>query len=185
MFTPRFAVNIIGNEGFVREDSGGEAMSPRVVEVVSFLVRRYASQKLAGVDERTSVEILMSRGFSLEEIGEAFEFMFSAEGTLECDGDAIAGGRLARPVRVLNHTERMKFDLGAQGLIHMVSASGVLSQEDVESVISSAMSLEQPEVGSWELLHLIRESLTEPSKVVVLSEYVDSLASASARGLSH
>jgi hypothetical protein len=67
-------------------------------------------------------------------------------------------------------------DLRAQGLIHMLSITKLLPEPDMEKVITQAMSLEQTEVGSQDLLPLIRETVKDHAKLALLTGYMEEVA---------
>lgn len=150
-------------------------MLPKIVDIVNILMRRYSNPNQVNIDERSLIEMLTDRGFSVSDITEAFEFIFSGEEILGCVRTAGVCSN-CNPVRVLNPSESIRFDIRAQGLLHMLSVTSIATEDEIEMIIQSALSLDKFEVSSPDLLPIIHKTLSRASGDIPLLEYAGEVA---------
>lgn len=139
-------------------------MNERVLEIVNLLLKLLLGEDPPN-DENVIVQDLLARGYELDEIGAAFELIFSNKksgtGTLERQEP----GAFAR---ALNDTERQRLTVEAWGFLVFCSLEGLLLAEELEEVLLYVSQLELFQVGLDELGWLLRRAVRDPERLAMM-----------------
>ncbi|HHV61531.1 MAG TPA: DUF494 family protein [Firmicutes bacterium] len=148
-------------------------MNERVLEIVNLLIKLILKEEKSPAGEVTLVQDLLSRGYDPAEIDAAFGIIFSApvekEGRKTFSSRDILRAPRPQPHRVLNHAERLKLTLEAQGFLEGLTYTGLVQPEELEDVLLYALQLDTDEVGVFEVSWLLEKTVKDPNRLAIIT----------------
>ncbi|MBI2914889.1 MAG: DUF494 family protein [Firmicutes bacterium] len=144
-------------------------MNQKVIELVSVLIKELLhGAGLAGRDRRL-IQDLVKRGYCEEEIDAAISIIRSHPEMLTSSARQGSERSAApRSVRAFSPVEQARLTLKARGLLLDFSTRGLLSEVEMEDVINEAMTLEGGELDVHEILWVIRHTLPDEDRAILL-----------------
>ena len=143
-------------------------MNERVLEIVNILIKLILEGDTPP-DQTSIVQALLAKGYEPEEIGAAFELIFSQKSPQPGEGSKSTSGEPPRPNRVLNVTERQRLSLEAWGFLEYAYRSGLLLPEELEAVLLYVSQADELGVGIPEVFWLIQRIVHDPDRLRMMS----------------
>lgn len=124
-------------------------MKEGVIDVLMYIFSTYADQEEHLPEDRDGISAdLTAAGFESLEIDKAFDWL---DGLAEAD-DSLGVTHSVHSTRIFADQERVRIDKQAQGFLHFLEHSGVLTPQLREMVINRVMALDnETEVDIEEL----------------------------------
>ncbi|NPV52254.1 MAG: DUF494 family protein [Firmicutes bacterium] len=148
-------------------------MNEKVLEIVNLLIKLILKEEKSPAGEVTLVRDLLSRGYDPAEIDAAFGIIFSAPGEKESPrtfpSHEVLNAPRPKPHRVLNHAERLKLTLEAQGFLEGLTYTGLVQPEELEDVLLYALQLDTDEVGVFEVSWLLEKTVKDPNRLAIIT----------------
>lgn len=142
-------------------------MNGKVGEIVAYLIRQFLHNEFPIANEDALVQSLITKGYSLEDIGAAFDLIFLAP-------DRYSSRRAPTcALRVFSDLERAKLSMEARGLLLFLCEAGMLRDWELEAVLFEAARMEVPEVGLKDVRWLIQQVVSDPDRALFMAESED------------
>lgn len=142
----------------------------RVVEIVSYVIRQYLTKQEGDFSsEQTIVSELIRLGYTQQEVETAFGLMNLIPANFEPGTtyhSSLHGG-----YRVFSPTEKRKLSLACQGELIRLMNSSLLSEDELEKVITEALLTESSEVGMKELETILHKVINDEERLLMILQY--------------
>lgn len=138
-------------------------MSERVVEILVYIMSEIRGKKTAASKLDVLSRDLLQRGYTQNEIGSAFSWLFDR---YKADFEELVrhnGPTLNNSFRVLHDLERMVISPAAQGYLLQLRQLGILNDTEMEQIIERAMMVGSPRLDESEIKSLIAAFLFTPA----------------------
>ncbi|AGB40617.1 Protein of unknown function (DUF494) [Halobacteroides halobius DSM 5150] len=141
-------------------------MNSNVYEIISQLVRKMLNKEQEITDEERLISTLQEEGYKLEDINQAFEFIFSSSDIIDISKDK------EHKQRILDFRERFKFNLNVQGIIIKLNSLDLLSNEELETIITKSVSHHKIRLDVLDFWEILEEIIDDEFRLATLVEKI-------------
>ncbi|GAB6098907.1 hypothetical protein JCM16358_07860 [Halanaerocella petrolearia] len=160
-------------------------MNTSVFKIISHLVKRMLNSEQEAVDEEKLISTLQEEGYELNDINQAFEFIFSSSEIIDMpekiteDDDnqdnETESNRLTsneNKQRILDFRERFKFNLNVQGIIIKLNYLNLITEEELETVIAKSVATHKPRLDTLDFWEVLEGEIDDEFKLTALAEEI-------------
>lgn len=157
-------------------------MNNSVFEIISQLVKRLLHNDEEMVeDERKLIASLVDKGYGLDEINQAFEFIFSSSEIIDLPGEISENDDLLRKPkikqRIFNIKEKVRFSLQVQGIIVKLNALQLINEEQLEIIIAKSLAMRSGFIDIDSFKKVLKNVVKDEMKLILIGQKIDGLKS--------
>ncbi|MCK8816542.1 DUF494 family protein [Natroniella sulfidigena] len=148
-------------------------MNNNVFKIISYLVKNLLHEEELVEDEEKLITFLRDEGYGLEEINQAFEFIFASSERINSTDELLSGKYIEQQDdckhRVFSFREKFKFDLKMQGVILKLNCLNLIAEEELEELIAELFKMHNEYLNIeylWEVLQQVIEDELRLSFIV-------------------
>ncbi len=141
-------------------------MQEKILELIMYLVSEIRNDKRT---DEIDIASLTKNGYTPAEISSAFSWLYEHTSTGE---NLIVGANSPHSHRILHEVERLALSNEAQGYLIQLRELGLLSDEDLESVIERVMMSGMTRVGLAEIRSVAASVLFENDEATRFSNRI-------------
>lgn len=144
----------------------------RVVEIVSYVIRQYFNRSVRefGPDQ-TIVAELFRLGYTQQEVETAINLLSLIPNHFDSKMETNDFIDVQNGYRVFSPIEKQKFSLSFQGEIFRLMNSSLLTNDELEKVISEALKIESNEVGLKELELILHKVINDEERLLMILHF--------------
>lgn len=145
-------------------------------KIISQLVKKLLKGNHEVPDEASLINSLQEEGYKLDDINQAFEFIFSSSDIIDVDqvsskNESITSSEINKR-RILDIREKFKFNLHVQGIIIKLDTLEVITSEELEIVLASSIAHRKPELDAMDFWEIIEDVVDDQYKLAVIAEEI-------------
>ncbi|WP_245684755.1 DUF494 family protein [Orenia metallireducens] len=151
-------------------------MNQNIFEIISQLVRRLLYDGDVIRDEERLINSLRDEGYDLDEINQAFEFIFSSSEIIdlpekEQKRNKVKVNKFRQ--RVLDFRERFKFSLEVQGIIIKLNTLNLIKEEELERIIARSLVEQDKVIGITEFWDILEEVIDNDLRLLAITNQIN------------
>lgn len=151
-------------------------MNQNIFEIISQLVRRLLYDGDVIRDEERLINSLRDEGYDLDEINQAFEFIFSSSEIIdlpekEQKRNKVKVNKFRQ--RVLDFRERFKFSLEVQGIIIKLNTLNLIKEEELERIIARSLVEQNKVIGITEFWDILEEVIDNDLRLLAITNQIN------------
>ena len=152
-------------------------MKENIFEIISQLVKRLLYDGEEVEDSEKLINSLKEDGYNIDEINQAFEFIFASEdneGVKEDEAELqeeILGENDMRQ-RVFNIKERVNFNIDVQGGLLQLGTLDVVEEEELEEIITKLLMRYRSSAQVSDLWQTLEEVVDDDLKLLSISQKI-------------
>lgn len=118
------------------------------------------------------IEGLLQQGYQLKDINMALELILTLPEIITPGESFQKHVREAKAFRVFGQMEKYKLTLEAQGFLYNAIYAGLLTNEEIENILSAVLSISNvSEVGTAELYAIIDSVVTDTGRLLLIHAF--------------
>ncbi|MFO7818887.1 MAG: DUF494 family protein [Halanaerobacter sp.] len=150
-------------------------MKENIFEIISQLVKRLLYEEEEIEDSEKLIDSLKEDGYDIDEINQAFEFIFASEKSSEQEDahlqlKSLNENRMRQ--RVFNIKERVNFNLAVQGSLLQLGIMDVVNEEELEEIITKLLMRYRNNAQVSDLWQTLEEVVDDDLKLLSISKKV-------------
>ncbi|MBM7555328.1 DUF494 family protein [Halanaerobacter jeridensis] len=152
-------------------------MKENIFEIISQLVKRLLYEGEEIEDSEKLINSLKEDGYNIDEINQAFEFIFASEKETEGEEDKAelqkdSWDENQISQRVFNIKERVNFNIEVQGGLLQLGALDDLQEEELEEVITKLLMRYRSSAQVSDLWQTVEEVVDDDLKLLSISKKI-------------
>ena len=150
-------------------------MKENIFEIISQLVKRLLYEEEEIEDSEKLIDSLKEDGYDIDEINQAFEFIFASEDSEEKEEThlqlkSLNDNQMRR--RVFNIKERVNFNLAVQGSLLQLGIMDIINEEDLEEIITKLLMRYRNSAQVSDLWQTLEEVVDDDLKLLSISKKI-------------
>ncbi|WP_018250098.1 DUF494 family protein [Orenia marismortui] len=148
-------------------------MNQNIFEIISQLVKRLLHDGEIIQDEEKLINSLREEGYNLDDISQAFEFIFSSSEIIDLPENKSNKTNNKRfKNRVLDFREKSKFDIEVQGIIMKLNVLNLLRDGELEKVITRCLVGSNKVIDISDLWKVLKEVVNNELRLAIISNEI-------------
>jgi Smg protein len=150
-------------------------MNQNIFEIISQLVRRLLYDGDIVRDEESLINSLRDEGYDLDEINQAFEFIFSSSEIIdlpqkEQKKTKVKVNKFRQ--RVLDFREKFKFSLKVQGIIIKLNTLRLIKEDELERIIARSLVEQNRVIDVTEFWNILEEVVDNDLRLLAIANQI-------------
>ena len=152
-------------------------MKENIFEIISQLVKRLLYEDEEIEDSEKLIDSLKEDGYDIDEINQAFEFIFASENAevsedkkVDLKKEEVIKNQMHQ--RVFNIEERVNFNVEVQGGLLQLGAIDVIEEEELEEIITKLLMRYRSSAQISDLWQTLEEVIDDELKLLSISRKI-------------